>query len=465
VTRGSRGRRRARRAEKTSARLRVPPPLVKQRIASGRGATEQPNVTGDGDAALTPIFWVMLVLTGVATGLFGDLLMLILFGVQHFAFDYHAGDLQTAVEHASDLRRVLSLSIAGVFGGVAWYLLRRYLKYDKSEIDDAVWRGDGRLSFRRSLLTSLISEIVIGMGASLGREAAPKLMGGVSGSVLATWARLSPAQRRLLVACGGGAGLAAVYNVPLAGALFTAEILFGTFALPVILAAVACSCIATATAWIYLPTHATYLDIPDYHLTTSLLVWALLVGPLIGVISSAYIRLIGWVSHNRAAGWRILVALPLGLTMVGLIGIEYPQLFGNGKDMAHSAFLGRGGLALLFALFALKPLVTALCLGSGGSGGVFTPTLSTGAALGGFLGVAWSWMWPGSSVGAYAMVGAAAMIGASMQAPLTALALILELTHSGFQIVIPMMAATVTATAVARRIDGYSIYSARLSAT
>jgi CIC family chloride channel protein len=119
---------------------------------------------------------------------------------------------------------------------------------------------------------------------------------------------------------------------------------------------------------------------------------------------------------------------------------------------------------LLFALFSLKPLVTSLCLGSGGSGGVFTPTLSTGAALGGFLGLAWSLAWPGSSVGAYAMVGAAAMMGASMQAPLTALALILELTHVGFQIVVPMMAATVTATAVARRIDGYSIYSARLSA-
>jgi CIC family chloride channel protein len=108
--------------------------------------------------------------------------------------------------------------------------------------------------------------------------------------------------------------------VPLAGALFTAEILFGTFGLPVILAAVACSCIATATAWLYLPTHATYLDIPDYRLTMTLLVWAILVGPVIGVISSGYIRLIGWVSHHRAAGWRILIALPLGLTVLGLIG-------------------------------------------------------------------------------------------------------------------------------------------------
>jgi H+/Cl- antiporter ClcA len=425
---------------------------------------EQPNVTGDGDAALTPVFWLMVALTGVATGLFGDFLMWILFGVQHFAFDYHAGELQSAVEHASDVRRVLALAIAGAFGGVAWYLLRHYLKYENSEIDDAVWSGDGKLSFRRCFLTSVISEVVIGAGASIGREAAPKLMGGVSGSVLASWARLGPAQRRLLVACGGGAGLAAVYNVPLGGALFTAEILCGSLALPVVLPALACSWIATATAWLYLPNRATYVDIPAYRFTMTLLVWALLVGPVVGLIASGYIRLIGWVSHHRASGPKILITVPAALTALGFLGIEYPQLFGNGKDMAHSVLLGDGSIALLFALFALKPLVTALCLGGGAAGGLFTPTLSTGAVLGGFLGLAWTHLWSGSPVGAYAMVGAASMIGASMQAPLTALALVLELTHTGFQLMVPMIAATVSATAVARHIDGYSIYSARLSA-
>jgi CIC family chloride channel protein len=130
--------------------------------------------------------------------------------------------------------------------------------------------------------------------------------------------------------------------------------------------------------------------------------------------------------------------------------------------MADDAFTGVGGLGLLLVLSALKPLVTVLCLGSGASGGLFTPTLSTGAVLGGALGMAWSLAWPGSPSGAFAMVGAAAMIGAAMQAPITALALILELTHSGFGLMVPMLAATVTATAVAFYVDGYSIYSARL---
>lgn len=447
-----------------SARVRVPPPLIKRRLPSGRGATEQPNISGDADTALTARFWLMVVLTGVMTGLFGDLLMAILFNVQYLAFGYHSGSYQAAVERATDLRRVASLLVAGVFGGVAWFLVRRYLKDENAEIDDAVWSGEGELSLRRGLLTSMISEVVVGMGASLGREAAPKLMGGVSGSVLGTWSKLTPAQRRLLVACGGGAGLAAVYNVPLAGALFTAEILCGSLTLPVVLPALACSWVATATAWLYLPDHASYVDIPAYHFTASILVWAALAGPVIGVISSGYIRLIGWVSHHRLSGPRVLASLPVVFTALGLIGIAYPQLFGNGKDMAHSAFLGQDTILLLLALWTLKPLVTAACLGAGGSGGLLTPTLSTGATLGGMLGMAWTLAWHGTPAGAFAMVGAVAMIGASMQAPLTALVLVLELTHSGFGLMVPMLAATATATAMARHIDGYSIYSARLSA-
>ena len=425
---------------------------------------EQPNITSDGQAALTPVFWLMVALTGVATGLLGDLMMVILFNVQHLAFGYHTGTFEAGAEHASAARRVTSLVVAGAFGGVAWFLLRRYTKGKRSEIDDAIWNGDGRLSFRRSLGTSVISEVVIGMGASIGREAAPKLLGGASASVLAGWAGLSTQQRRLLVACGGGGGLAAGYNVPLAGALFTAEILIGSISLPVMLPALACSWIATATAWIYLPDRATYLGIPDYRFSSSLMTWALLAGPVIGLISSAYIRLIGWVSHHRARGLRALFAPVVAFGILGVIGIWYPQLFGNGLDMARDAFLGIGSLSLLLALFALKPLVTALCLGSGASGGLFTPTLSTGAVLGGALGLAWNLAWPGSPSGAFAMVGAAAMIGAAMQAPLSGLALVLELTHSGFGLMVPMMAATVIATAVAFYVDGSSIYSARLQA-
>jgi chloride channel protein, CIC family len=445
-------------------RVRIPPPLISRRLPSGRGATEQPNAAGDGEAALTGRFWLMVVLTGIAAGLLGDLMMLVLFSVQHLAFGYHTGTLESAVERASDTRRLVCLLTAGAVGGVAWFLLRRYTEGEKSDLDDVVWEGGTSLSFRRSLGTSLISEVVIGMGASMGRENAPKLMGGASASILAGWARLSRAQRQLLMACGGGAGLAAVYNVPLGGALFTAEIMMGSVSMPVVLPALACSGIATLTGWLYLPDHATYLDIPDYRLTAPLLVWALLAGPLIGLVACGYIRLIGWITHHQLSGRAVLVAPAAAFGLLALASFAYPQLLGNGKDMARDAFLGADGLALLLALFALKPIVTALCLGSGASGGLFTPTLSTGAVLGGAAGIAWSHLWPGSPAGAYALVGAAAMLGAAMQAPLAGLALTLELTDGGFAIGIPMIVATVTATVIARHIDGYSIYTARLRA-
>jgi H+/Cl- antiporter ClcA len=266
------------------------------------------------------------------------------------------------------------------------------------------------------------------------------------------------------MACGGGAGFAAVYNVPLGGALFTAEVMMGALTLQIALPALVCSGVASLTAWLYLPNHATYLDVPSYRFSYPLLVFSLLAGPLIGVLASGYIRLIGWVTHLQVRGWVSIPTMIVAFGALGLIGFAYPQLFGNGKDMAHDAFLGAGSIGLFLALFALKPLVTAACLGSGAAGGLFTPTLSTGAVLGAGLGLAWSLAWPGTPAGAYAMVCAAAMMGAAMQAPLTGLVMMLELVQGGFPLLVPMLLATGIATIVTRQIDGYSIYSARLRA-
>jgi H+/Cl- antiporter ClcA len=439
--------------------------LIPSRLASGRGATEQPNATGDREATLSPMFWGMLLATGVASGLFGDAMMALLHAVQHLAFGARPGGFLAAVSHAPAWRRVAALAAAGAFAGPAWYLLRRATRGERSEVDDVLWNGTGELSFRRSLGSGVFSEVVIGAGASIGRENAPKLLGAAAGSVLARWSKLTPPQRRLLVACGAGSGFAAVYNVPLGGALFTAEVLLGTITLPVVVPALACAGIATLVGWIYLPHHAIYLDIPSYPLTGSALVWAALAGPVIGLVAVGYIRLIGAVAHHRPTGKKAALSPLVAFTALGAVGIAYPQLFGNGKDITHLAFLGTaGGIGLVATLFALKPLATAACLGSGATGGLFTPTMATGALLGVALGAAFSLAWPGTPAGAYAMIAAVAMIGAGMQAPLAGLALILGLTHSGFDLIVPMLIATALATLTARYLDGYSIYSARLPA-
>jgi CIC family chloride channel protein len=446
-------------------RVRTPAPLIRRRLPSARGATEQPNATGDGDAPLTGVFWLMVAVTGVAAGLLGVAMMLVLHAVERVAFGVTGGSFVAGVQQASPVRRVVVLVVAGLLTGVGWYLLRQRTAGESADVDDEVWAGKALLSFRRSLGTSVLSEIVVGAGASLGREAAPKLLGAASGTLLARWRGLGLGQRRLLVACGGGAGMAAVYNVPLGGALITAELLYGSLALPVILPALACSGIATAVAWVYLPISPTYTDVPAYPVTVPHVVFAVVAGPLIGVLAAGFIRLIGWVSFHQLRGRWGLGGPAAAFGVLGLVAAAYPQLLGNGQEMAQRAFVFTGSsVALVAALTVLKPLVTALCLGSGASGGLFTPTLATGAVLGALLGAGWSQLLPGAPVGSYALIGAAAMIGAAMQTPLAGLALVVELTRTADTLIVPMVIATMLATAVARYLDGYSIYSSRLPA-
>jgi chloride channel protein, CIC family len=243
-------------------------------------------------------------------------------------------------------------------------------------------------------------------------------------------------------------------------------LLYGSLALPVILPALACSGIATGVAWVYLPVSPTYTDVPAYPVRISHVVFAAVAGPIVGVVAVGFIRLIGLVSHYQMNGRWSLIAPAGAFGVLGVVAVWFPQLMGNGQDMAQDAFVAASGYSILVAaaLVALKPLATALCLGSGATGGLFTPSLATGAVLGAVLGAGWVHLWPGAPIGSYALIGAAAMIGASMQTPLAALALLIELTHTADTLIVPMVIATMLATAVARYLDGYSIYSSRLPA-
>jgi H+/Cl- antiporter ClcA len=431
-------------------------------VPSGRGATEQPNATGDEGVDLTPRFWLAVTATAVAAGLFGIAMIAVLHATERVAYGSHHGGVEAGILMASGSRRILVLAVAGLLTGTGWYVTRRIMHTKNSDLDDSLWSGESLLSIRRSLASSTLSEIAVGAGASLGRESAPKLLGAASGSLIARCARLTPAQRRLLVACGGGAGMAAIYNVPLGGALLTAEVLYGSMTLPVVLPALACSGIATLVAWLYLPNQFTYLHVPSYHASASLVVWSVPAGLIIGVISVGYVRLIGFVSAHRPAGWPVAIVPAVVFVALGLLALHYPQVLGNGTLMAGPELVGVGSLALFAALAVLKPLATIACVGSGAAGGLLTPTFATGAALGGTLGLLWLHLWSGVPVGAFVMVGAAAMLGAGLQAPLTGLVVVTEFTGTATTLLMPLLLATTLATVVARYLDGYSIYSVRL---
>ena len=233
----------------------------------------------------------------------------------------------------------------------------------------------------RTLGSAVLSIVVVGMGASLGREGAPKQAGAVIANAASGRVGLSDDDRRLLVACGAGAGLAAAYGVPLGGAIFALEVLRGQLALRFVLPALVTSLTATGAAWVFLPDVPTYA-IPAYAGSLSVAAWALIAGAVAGVVSALFVRAVAWASHHRPQGWRRVAAPVLALAVLGAVSIVFPQLLGNGRDIAALAFAGQATPLLLLILLPLRPAATLLCLSSGVPGGLFTPSLALGALLG-----------------------------------------------------------------------------------
>jgi CIC family chloride channel protein len=432
--------------------------------APAQPAPAQPNVPGQGIVASYGLrFWFLVVAIGAGAGIGGALLIELLHAVQHVAWSYRSGDFLDGVRRTSAAHRVLVLAGGGLLAGLGAIGLARL--GGGGEVSEAIWRHDGRIPLLPSLARAVGAIVLVALGASLGREAAPQQVGAGLASALSGWADLPAWQRRLLVACGAGAGMAAVYNVPLGGALFALEVLLGTLTLPLVLPALATTLVATAVAWIALPDRPTYA-IPTYALHATLVVWAILLGPLAGLVAVGFVRLIAVAHRLRPAGHpaaRILA--PLGVfTILGAVSIAYPQLLGNGRNVVALGLVGQLAAGLLAVLCVLKPLATAACLGSGATGGLFTPTLTLGVLLGGLLGHAWSQIWPGAPLGAYAVIGGAALLGAAMQGPLAAVVLLLELTHHADALMVPILIAVVEATVLSRILGAPSIYSARISA-
>jgi chloride channel protein, CIC family len=425
--------------------------------------SHQPNVPGKGIVASYSLrFWGLVVAIGVAAGLGAALLTLLLNLVQSVSWSYHSGSFLSAVTRAGADRHVLVLFAAGVLAAIGGVLIKRVPGSGAGEISDGLWLSGARLAFWRSQARGVLSIVIVGMGASLGREAAPQLTGAAVASALAQWAKVPAWQRRLLVACGAGAGMAAIYNVPLGGALFAVEVLLGTLTLPVVLPAVAVSAIATAVAWIVVPTAPTYA-IASFSVTGSQVVWAVLIGPLAGLLAVGWVHVIAAVNRAGPSRWGRIAAPIVVFTALGLVSIAYPQLLGNGKDVVQRVFADHLGVAVIAALVVLKPLATAACLGTGAPGGLFTPTLTLGVLFGGLLGHGWAAIWPGAAPGSYAIIGGAAVLAASMQGPLAAIVLTLELTHHADALMVPVLLAVAEATIVARVFGAPSIYSARLN--
>ncbi|MGE4542996.1 MAG: chloride channel protein [Pedobacter sp.] len=319
----------------------------------------------------------------------------------------------------------------------------------------------------RTIVTrGLASAITLGAGGSAGQEGPIAQIGGAIGSQVGQVFKVSGNRLKLLVACGVAGGIAATFNAPIAGVFFAHEIvLLSSFEITSFTSIVISSGIATVVSRALLG-NLPALRAPVYMLANPWeLACYLVLGMLVGVLAVFFITM-----HYRIVDRFAALKMPrlvkpiLGGALVGIIGIVFPQVFGNGYEFIENVLLGNGVLWLLAGLVVIKAVATSLTLGSGLPGGLFAPSLFIGAVTGGAYGKALQVLFPGTvpATGPYALVGMGAFLAAATHAPMTAIFLLFEMTGS-YDLIIPIMLCCVVGTAISRHLKKDSIDTVELS--
>lgn len=357
-------------------------------------------------------------------------------------------------------------AIGGLFVGPMIYRFAREAKgHGVPEVMEAVALKGGRIRPIVVVVKALASSICIGTGGSAGREGPIVQIGSALGSTLGQAFRMSDDRIRMLVACGAASGIAATFNAPVAGVIFALEIILGEFTVGHFSTVVIASVTASVIARIFLGNVPAFV-VPEYALHSP---WELLLYALLGILAApvgvGFVRVL-YRLEDVFETWNFPEYLKpvVGGLGVGAIGLYAPEVFGVGYEAIESALHSEVVFGTVALLLIAKILATSLTLGSGGSGGVFAPSLFMGAMLGGAFGsLVHQWFPDITAVaGAYALVGMAAVFAAGAHAPITAIIILFEMTGD-YRIILPLMLATVIATLLAQRLESESIYTMKLS--
>ena len=323
-----------------------------------------------------------------------------------------------------------------------------------------------RPSVRVTIMRTLASLGVLATGGSVGREGAIVQVAASVGGGVGAAAGFSGQRLGLLLGCGVASGMAATYNAPVAGAVFAMELVLANFAVDVFAPVVLASVAATTTSRLIVGSSTVYV-IPAATPTGSLPVEAatfLVLGILSGVAAVGFMESLARATRAfRAMRLPPWARTTLGGLLIGCIGIWIPHVWGNGYEVVDRILHHQLALPLVGALLLLKILATSISVGSGSPGGVFTPSLFVGAALGLLYGEAAAALFPGltSSPVVYAIVGMAGLVAGTTRAPIMAVFVLVEMTND-FAIVVPLMLGTIAASATAHRIRGESLYTGKL---
>jgi|ETNmetMinimDraft_1059919.scaffolds.fasta_scaffold00072_19 CIC family chloride channel protein len=332
------------------------------------------------------------------------------------------------------------------------------------EVMEAVNRRGGRIRTRVAYVKAVASALTIGSGGSAGREGPIVQIGSALGSTLARLFRMSDRRRSTFVAAGAAAGIAAVFNAPLAGVFFALEVVLRSFTARGF-STVVISAVAANAVWRVLVGDESVLTAEVHHLVhpTELGFYALL-GVVAAVVAVGFVRLLYFV-EDRFDALPVLADFrpAIGVLAVGTLGAISFDLLGSGLSAIDKALAGEFAFRFLLLLLVGKMLATALTLGSGGSGGIFSPALFIGALLGSAYGQIVHDLFPESTAtaGAYAVVGMAAVFAAAAQAPMSSIFIVFEMTND-FGLIMPLMAACAAATVAYSAIKKDSIYEVKL---
>jgi CIC family chloride channel protein len=405
---------------------------------------------------------IAAVIVGVGGG-YGAIAFRWLIGVeQNLAFSV----IRPLVAHV--IGAIALVAVLALGGAVAAWITARFAPEARGhgvpEVMAAVALRGGVIRPRVIAIKALASATSIGFGGSCGREGPIVQIGSAIGSALGQLAHAPAPVVRTLVACGAAAGISATFNAPIGGVFFASEVILGDFAPRSFATIVVSSVLAAVIARGYLGNHPSF-DAGAFVLVSprELLLYALL-GIVSAVWAWGFVKVL-YLFEDGADRIRLPAAAKgaLGFGCVGVIGLWAPQILGVGYASMQHVLDGHVDAAHALSLAILKPLATSLTLGSGGSGGVFAPSLFTGAMLGDGFGRACHLLFPSwtAPAAAYGLVAMAAVFAAAAEAPITAIMIVFEMSYV-YTIILPLMIATVIATILGRRLINGTVYELKL---
>ena len=404
---------------------------------------------------------ILSVVVGVLTGLGSVAFIYVLEMVADFA----RGPVAGLLERFGTAQLVLLPALGGLLvGPLVHYFAREAKGHGVPEVMTALATRGGRIRKRVVTVKVIASSLTIGFGGVAGREGPMVQIGSAIGSTVGQWTHLTSSNVRTLVTCGAAGGIAATFNAPIAAAMFSMEVLTGrihTDFLLVLLTSLS-SCMVARS---YLGNFPAFTTPIVYDLVSpGELPFYFIMGILIGAAAIMYVKLL-YRSEDLFGGWKFPDYLKpaVGGLIVGLVLRFFPEVYGSGLTTVESALWVRFSWNMLLGLFFAELLANVATLGSGGSGGVFAPSLFMGAMLGGAFGEVVHGLFPAwtAGSGAYAMVGMAAFFAATAKAPTTSILILFEMTND-YRIMLPLMAATVGSVYMSHRLFPFTVYTLRL---